>query len=139
MVRRDGDMIPFDLDSPYDFMEAPELIGSTSGWITSLVDGRSASLPSPSGHQRGDVLIFSRGRVPCCGCQVLGTSTQHIGHVSHCRIWRPPCWIMGSPQTQGHTKDSETPISKPSGAEQGQTGASNGNKSFNGLQDRRGR
>ena len=72
MVRRDGDMIPLDFDPPYDFMEAPELIGSTNGWITSLVDGR-VCLYTHRGkrpdHER--IWLPALESLPLCQAQVV--------------------------------------------------------------------
>ncbi|CAN7031128.1 unnamed protein product [Brassica oleracea var. botrytis] len=71
MVRRDdGDMIPFDFDSPCDFMAVTELIRSTNGWITSLVDGRVC-------------LYTHRGKSP-----------------DHERIWLPPLETLPLCQAQ---------------------------------------
>ncbi|KAG2241362.1 hypothetical protein Bca52824_096654 [Brassica carinata] len=39
VIRRDSDMEPLDYEMPSDFMEVTKMIGTSNGWITSLMDG----------------------------------------------------------------------------------------------------
>ena len=78
---QDGDMIPFDFDSPCDFMAVTELIRSTNGWITSLVDGRVCLYThrgkSPD-HER--IWLPPLETLPLCQAQVVTNVTYSWVH-----------------------------------------------------------
>lgn len=166
---------------PLELIKERVTIGSSHGWIATLKDDgilrlqddlipvasdtdpkrifagsscNSASLPNPNCDQRVHVHIFSWGWRLCCGCQVLGVSTQllqtrskqspvdqhqnrsplllllpsHVfqetWHVSHSRIWRPSHWIMGSWRLLAQTQVWQLAVSKASRADQFPTSAS---------------
>ncbi|CAN7102794.1 unnamed protein product [Brassica rapa subsp. narinosa] len=74
VVRRDGDMHALDYEMPRDFMEVTEMIGTSNGWVTCLVDGivRIREYPGPGKNRKQLRIIFLPPHVtlPLCQAQM---------------------------------------------------------------------
>ncbi|CAN7004860.1 unnamed protein product [Brassica oleracea var. botrytis] len=72
MVRRGGDMDALDYEMPSDFLEVTKMIGTSNGWITSLVDGIVQIREHPGKNPRQVRTIFLPPHVtlPLCQAQM---------------------------------------------------------------------
>ncbi|KAJ4875702.1 hypothetical protein Rs2_40720 [Raphanus sativus] len=69
----DGDMKPLEYERPSNFMEVTNLIGSSNGWITALVDGivRIREHPPPPGKRLNVISLPPHETLPLCQTQMV--------------------------------------------------------------------